>query len=183
MAALAVISLLYTLQPGQAPCAGTGAAGQRLNGRRVLRGWLAAAGVLALGLALMRLFWPDYFSICLLMAKIDLFAFGGGYVSVPLMLHEFVAVHGWMSQQVFMDGIALGQITPGPIVITAAFVGYYLKGLPASLLAAIYMFAPSFLIVVGSAPLCGPAAAARAGPPAHCRARSSAWWGSWAPSP
>lgn len=53
---------------------------------------------------------------------VDLFAFGGGFASLPLMLNEVVVVRSWMDYQTFMSGIALGQITPGPIVITAAFV-------------------------------------------------------------
>ena len=49
-----------------------------------------------------------------------MFAFGGGFTSLPLMLHEIVGVKGWLDEKTFMDGIALGQVTPGPIVITAA---------------------------------------------------------------
>jgi len=51
------------------------------------------------------------------MLKVDLFAFGGGYASVPLMLHEVMGARHWMDSKTFMDGIALGQVTPGPIVI------------------------------------------------------------------
>ena len=80
--------------------------------------------------------------------KIDLFAFGGGFTSLPLMLHEIVGVRGWMDSKTFMDGIALGQVTPGPIVITAAFVGYLLHGFGGSLVATISIFTPSFLILV-----------------------------------
>ncbi|HET6459818.1 MAG TPA: chromate efflux transporter, partial [Syntrophales bacterium] len=63
------------------------------------------------------------FNLATLMMKIDLFAFGGGFASLPLMLHEIVDVRRWMSNTTFMNGIALGQVTPGPIVITSTFVG------------------------------------------------------------
>ena len=72
---------------------------------------------------------PKLCTLALLMFKIDLFAFGGGFSSIPLMLHEIVDVWGWMDSKTFMDGIALGQVTPGPIVITSTFVGYLLYGL------------------------------------------------------
>ncbi len=152
IAAIVGISFIFTLLPGHEGDFSNAATDQRLDLRRTLRGWSKVAGVLLLLLLILWIVRPDYFAMCLLMAKIDLFAFGGGYVSIPLMLHEFVGVHGWMSEHVFMDGIALGQLTPGPIVITSAFVGYYLKGLTGSFFAAMYMFAPSFLIAVGSAP-------------------------------
>lgn len=87
------------------------------------------------------------FTISLTMIKIDLFAFGGGYASLPLMMHEFVDRLGWIDNRTFMDGIALGQVTPGPIVITATFVGYLLKGLLGSLIATISVFTPSFIIM------------------------------------
>jgi chromate transporter len=86
------------------------------------------------------------------MAWIDIFAFGGGFASVPLMFHEIVAVRSWMDAQTFMDGIALGQITPGPIVITATFVGYMVHGLIGAIVATVSVFLPSFLIVVGIVP-------------------------------
>jgi chromate transporter len=59
------------------------------------------------------------FDLAAVMLQIDLFAFGGGFASVPLMLQKVVNVRAWMDYRTFMDGIALGQITPGPIVITA----------------------------------------------------------------
>jgi chromate transporter len=86
------------------------------------------------------------------MLKIDLFAFGGGFASIPLMLQEVVNVRGWLDSKTFMDGIALGQVTPGPIVITATFVGYLVYGLPGALVATIAIFTPSFLLLVGTAP-------------------------------
>lgn len=94
----------------------------------------------------------DLFNLAALMFRIDLFAFGGGFASVPLMLHEVVVVRSWMETTTFLNGIALGQITPGPIVITATFVGYLLYGLLGAIIATIAVFLPSFLIVVGVAP-------------------------------
>ncbi|WP_428121104.1 chromate efflux transporter [Dissulfurimicrobium sp.] len=94
-----------------------------------------------------------FFHLALLMMKIDMFAFGGGFASLPLMLHEIVNVKGWLDGKTFMDGIALGQVTPGPIVITAAFVGYLLYGFAGSVVATIAVFTPSFLILVMVVPV------------------------------
>jgi chromate transporter len=95
----------------------------------------------------------DLFYLASLMLKIDLFAFGGGFASVPLMLHEIVDVRSWIDSGTFMDGIALGQVTPGPIVITSTFVGYLLYGLAGSVVATIAIFTPSFLILTAAAPV------------------------------
>jgi chromate transporter len=91
---------------------------------------------------------PAYLFLSYLMMKIDLFAFGGGFTSLPLMLHEVVEVRKWIDPKVFMDGVALGQVTPGPIIITATFVGYWLFGLAGSVVATISIFTPSFLLLV-----------------------------------
>jgi len=88
------------------------------------------------------------FNLALLMFKIDLFAFGGGFSSLPLMLEEIVNVRGWMDSNTFMDGIALGQVTPGPIVITATFVGYLLYGFFGALVATMAIFTPSFVLLL-----------------------------------
>jgi chromate transporter len=93
------------------------------------------------------------FTLAAIMLKIDLFAFGGGFASLPLMLHEIVTVKGWMTNGTFMDGIALGQVTPGPIVITSTFVGYIVQGLAGAIVATIAIFTPSFFMVVTIAPI------------------------------
>jgi chromate transporter len=106
----------------------------------------------AIGYLLLYFFIPSLFSLGILMLRIDLFAFGGGFASVPLMLHEIVEVHRWMDSATFMNGIVLGQVTPGPIVITATFIGYLLGGLLGGVIATISIFLPSFTLVVGLSP-------------------------------
>jgi chromate transporter len=113
---------------------------------------LLTLSVFAIGFLLLFIFNRTLFDLAILMSKIDLFAFGGGFVSVPLMLHEIVEVRHWMDSQTFMNGIVLGQVTPGPIVITATFVGYILNGLFGSIVATIGIFLPSFIMVVGVTP-------------------------------
>ena len=105
--------------------------------------------IVLLALCLAVLFFLDrrLFDLATLMLKVDLFAFGGGYASVPLMLHEVVEVHHWMDSRVFMDGIALGQVTPGPIVITATFVGYLLAGIPGAIVGTASIFTPSLIVL------------------------------------
>ena len=94
----------------------------------------------------------ELFDLAAIMVRIDLFAFGGGFASVPLMFHEIVEVRSWMDSQTFLNGIALGQVTPGPIVITATFVGFILYGLFGAVLATVSIFLPSFLMVIGVTP-------------------------------
>ncbi len=116
--------------------------------------WKALQPALLLGLAavtclgLLFFIRRDLFSLSVLMMKIDFFAFGGGYASVPLLFHEIVEVHHWMSNQALMDGIALGQVTPGPIVITATFAGYLLANVPGALVGTISIFTPSLFLLL-----------------------------------
>jgi len=106
----------------------------------------------AAGFALLFFFRKELFHLAVLMSKIDLIAFGGGFASVPLMFHEIVEVRSWMDAPTFLNGIILGQFTPGPIVITATFAGYMVHGMPGALIATVGIFLPSFLILVGVAP-------------------------------
>ena len=72
----------------------------------------------------------------------------GGYVMIPLIEHDVVDRFAWLTRQEFLDGVALGQTTPGPIVITATFVGYGAAGWPGAVIATAAIFAPSFLFAV-----------------------------------
>jgi chromate transporter len=105
-----------------------------------------------IGFGLVFLLDRKLFDLATLMFRIDLFAFGGGFASVPLMFYEVVQVRSWMDGPTLLNGIVLGQVTPGPIVITATFIGYLLKGPLGGLLATVCVFLPSFMIVVGIVP-------------------------------
>lgn len=92
------------------------------------------------------------FNLSVVMTKVDFFAFGGGYGSLPLMFNEVVSVHHWLESKVFMNGIALGQVTPGPIVITATFVGYLVAHLPGAIVSTVSIFAPSLILLTAVIP-------------------------------
>jgi chromate transporter len=77
--------------------------------------------------------------------------FGGGLVMVPLIESEVVNTHHWLTHQEFADAFALGQITPGPVLITATFVGYRVAGTLGALVATISIFLPSFLMTIAAA--------------------------------
>jgi len=117
-----------------------------------LKPLLLILSVSAAGFLLLFLFNRTMFNLAILMARIDLFAFGGGFASIPLMFHEIVEVRQWVDSQTFMNGIVLGQVSPGPIVITATFIGYLLGGLPGGVIATISIFLPSFILVTGISP-------------------------------
>jgi chromate transporter len=108
----------------------------------------AAAALLA------ALFFADrqLYELAAMMFRIDLFAFGGGFASVPLLFNEVVTARGGLDGPTLLDGIVLGQVTPGPIVITATFVGYLLHGATGAVVATVGVFLPSFLIVIAVAP-------------------------------
>jgi chromate transporter len=83
--------------------------------------------------------------------KVGALAYGGGFVIIPLMQHDAVVAHGWMTDAQFLDAVALGQVTPGPVVHTVAAVGYAAGGVAGGLLAAAVAFAPSFGLVLAGA--------------------------------
>ncbi len=80
--------------------------------------------------------------------KVGGLAFGGGFVIVPLMQGDAVHVYHWMTNTEFLNAVALGQVTPGPVVATVAAVGYGAYGIPGGLLAAFVAFLPSFSFIL-----------------------------------
>jgi len=144
----ALAGTLFFMNPGS-PALPThiGKRNQREFKQVMLLFFIFIAGLAGLYIADIKLF-----KLATLMLKIDLFAFGGGFGSVPLMLHEIVDIRKWIDSKTFMDGIALGQVTPGPIVITATFVGYLMYRFAGALVATMAIFTPSFLILVGITP-------------------------------
>lgn len=81
-------------------------------------------------------------------SNISLTLFGGGYVFIPVLDKIIVNEIGWLNSQQFIDCIAMGQITPGPILISATFVGYKMNGITGALLATFSIFAPSSVIII-----------------------------------
>nr|WP_221374955.1 chromate efflux transporter [Actinoplanes polyasparticus] len=80
--------------------------------------------------------------------KVGALSYGGGFVIIPLMQADAVDQHHWMTAAEFLNAVALGQITPGPVVHTVAVVGYAAAGLAGGLLAAVVAFSPSFAFVL-----------------------------------
>jgi chromate transporter len=84
--------------------------------------------------------------------KVGALSFGGGFVIIPLMQHDAVHTYHWMTTAQFLSAVALGQVTPGPVVQTVAVVGYAAAGLAGGLVAAVLAFAPSFVFVLAGGP-------------------------------
>ncbi|MBI4850400.1 MAG: chromate efflux transporter [Acidobacteria bacterium] len=86
--------------------------------------------------------------LAFLFLRIGAVTFGGGFVMIPLIEQEVVKNMHWLTHQQFVDGMALGQMTPGPVLITATFIGYYVASFPGAIVATIAVFLPSLLITI-----------------------------------
>jgi chromate transporter len=102
---------------------------------------LAIPGVAKLGLAL---------SLAFIFLRIGSVTFGGGFVMIPEIEAEVVNSHHWLTHQEFADATALGQITPGPVLIMATFVGFRVAGFLGALFSTICVFLPSFLMTIAA---------------------------------
>lgn len=85
-------------------------------------------------------------------AKAGAFVFGSGLAIVPFLYGGVVTEHHWLNDKQFVDAVAVAMITPGPVVITVAFIGYLIAGLPGASVAALATFLPCYLFTVLPAP-------------------------------
>ncbi len=108
-------------------------------------GWLLTG---VQGTASLGLLW----SLSFFFLKAGAFVFGSGLAIVPFLYGGVVSQFHWLTEQQFLDAVAVAMITPGPVVITAAFIGYLVAGPLGGAAAALAVFAPPFLIVVLAAP-------------------------------
>jgi chromate transporter len=135
--------------PGNAPARGTAARsagrhppGRARPGRRatgVAPVTLLAAGAAGSGV---------WLSLAWVAIKVGALSYGGGFVIIPLMQADAVGHYHWLTGDQFLNAVALGQVTPGPVVQTVAVVGYGAAGLAGGLLAAVVAFAPSFAFIL-----------------------------------
>jgi len=136
--------------PGAGKNAGAGKPSPKIEPFSSKR-WAAIAVVVAVILAVVAFSWSlksEIGGLALSLFKIGSVAFGNGSAIIPLIQYEAVEAHPWMSLSQFADGIALGQITPGPFLITATFIGYKLAGFWGGLLATFAIFSPSFAMTL-----------------------------------
>ena len=106
------------------------------------------AAFICLALALSYLVDPKITILSLNLSKIGALAFGGGFPAIPLIQYEMVDRFQWLTTKEFLDGIALGQVTPGPILITATFIGYKVSNILGATMATLGIFFPSFFILI-----------------------------------
>jgi chromate transporter len=106
------------------------------------------AAIICVVLALSYLIDPNITALSLSLSKIGALAFGGGFTAIPLIQYEMVDRFHWLSTKEFLDGIALGQVTPGPVLITATFVGYKASNFLGAFMATLGVFFPSFFILI-----------------------------------
>jgi chromate transport protein ChrA len=121
-----------------------GRRGKRRGSR--LRSFVLAAGVpmpIMLKLSLL-------LTVASIFLRIGTVTFGGGFVMVPLIESEVVNAHHWLSHQEFVEAFALGQITPGPVLITATFIGYRVAGTLGAIVATVSIFLPSLILTVAA---------------------------------
>ncbi len=91
-------------------------------------------------------------TLFLFFLKAGAFVFGSGLAIVPFLYGGVVGKFHWLTERQFLDAVAVAMITPGPVVITAGFIGYLVAGLIGALLAALAVFVPPYLIVIAGAP-------------------------------
>jgi chromate transporter len=116
----------------------------------VASGWKNLLLPAALAALLALTFWlvDGTWTIFATFFKIGSFAFGGGFTAIPIIQSVIVDGMHWLDLKAFRDGIALGQITPGPVFITATFIGYKVQGIIGAVIATIGIFTPSLMAMM-----------------------------------
>ncbi len=150
LAALALGAWLIRPTAGAGKMAGAGKPTPKVVSVSAQR-WAAIGAVAAVILAVVAFSWSlksEIGGLALSLFKIGSVAFGNGFALLPLIQAETVDAHHWLTMSQFADGVALGQITPGSLLITATFVGYKLAGFWGGLLATFAMFSPSFAMTL-----------------------------------
>jgi chromate transporter len=144
----AIAGLLLRLKKPQTKAAPSGRASlEVVKGKEYLVVALLAAFI-CLALAFSYLVDPKITALSLNLSKIGALALGGGFPAIPLIQYEMVDRFQWLTTKEFLDGIALGQVTPGPILITATFIGYKVSNVLGATMATLGIFFPSFFILV-----------------------------------
>jgi chromate transporter len=117
--------------------------------------WLKIGGVMAGLILSASLFFKTsvWAQLFVKFSLVSVTLFGGGYVMIPLLEDMLVNQMHWVNPEEFALGISLGQVTPGPILISAVFFGYKVKGMAGALLATISIFFPSSLLMIGASSL------------------------------
>lgn len=148
MAAAAAMGCRYSRQQAQAATMERppAAASARMPSPLVLAAALAPLAVLS---------WLALHSSALLklagvFAGMSLLTFGGGYVFIPLLQHTVVDAYGWLTPRQFVDGLALTQLSPGPVMISSAFVGLKVAGVAGAAAASAGMFIPSAMLMIAA---------------------------------
>jgi len=96
---------------------------------------------------------PGLWEIGTFFLKVGAFTFGGGITVLAFVENQVVTQLQWLTPQEFLDGLALGQLTPGPILMLAAYVGYKLAGFAGAVVGGLAIFAPAFVLTLSLAPV------------------------------
>ena len=96
---------------------------------------------------------PELASVGIFFFQVGALSFGGGLMILAFIQNHVVGQFGWLTQTEFIDGLALGQLMPGPMIMVAAYVGYKLAGLAGAALAAGAIFLPSFILMLAVLPV------------------------------